>query len=113
MINNVNNATSFKASYIDKINIQKLNNKNKYVPYQANLVELNLSDLKTLEEINKKWKNNWLCGEFINWAKSLHNYSDKLFALTTYNLTCSLRKSVRWNENYIVGLVKPTYLLKK
>ena len=69
MINNVNNATSFQASYIDKINIQKLNNKNKYVPYQANLVELNLSDLKALEEINKKWKNNWLCDEFINWAK--------------------------------------------
>ena len=83
MINNVNNATSFKASYIDKINIQKWNNKNKYVPYQANLVELNLSDLKVLEEINKKWKNNWLCDEFINWAKSLHNYSDRLFALTT------------------------------
>ncbi len=83
MINNVNNATSFNASYIDKINIQKLNSKNKYVPYQANLVELNLSDLEALEKINKKWKNNWLCGKFVNWAISLHNYSDRVFALTT------------------------------
>ena len=83
MINNVNNATSFKASYVDKINIQKLNSRKKYVPYQANLVELNRSDLKALEEIRTKWKNSWLCGKFISWAEKMHSSSDKAFALTT------------------------------
>lgn len=79
MINNV----TFKASYVDKISIQKLNAQNKYAPYKATLVELNPLDLKALEEINKKWKDNWLCDKFVGWAKYAHESSDKLFALTT------------------------------
>ncbi len=79
MLNNIN----FKASYVDKIGIQKLNSQNKYVPYRANLVELYPSDLHALEEINKKWKNSWLCEKFVDWARCIPEKSDKLFALTT------------------------------
>ena len=79
----INNTISFTSSYVDKLNILKLNKQKEYFPHQSILVELESSDLEVLNDINNKWTQNSFGDNFVCWAKYNHKRTNKLFALTT------------------------------
>ena len=92
MMNATTNTINFRARFIQKVPIQKYNNKTQsYEPIRANFVELdpkNSRDVDAVCNISETWKGQLFAGDIANRAEKiergeLSEHNNKIYLLTT------------------------------
>lgn len=107
MMNATTNAINFRARFIQKVPIQKYNNKTQsYEPIRANFLELdpkNSRDVDAVCNISETWKGQLFAGDIANRAEKiergeLSEHNNKIYLLTTQK-----KKFHRLDDGKILG----------